>query len=160
MSAIFNNTANSMLIKQGGSGKLVASVYLYDPNGSGVPFTAPVVSIDELVHKQRQQLDCTLDGTVHILTAQGGAASCTITLLDRLPSGCPGNTLEVQSALKEYQNRRNKPGSRIEVSITSSDMQDDICVFTGVLTSCSATARLEKDTAYVIARYTMIGTWS
>lgn len=161
MSAIFSNTASSKIIKSSTTGNLVASIHLSENGGDNLElFTAPVISIDELSHRRRQQLDCTLDGTVHVLTANGGVAACSLTCLDRLPNNC-SNSSETQSALRVYQELRNKPGARIEVMIHAADVAGSpLAHFIGVLNSCTATVRMEKDTAYVIAKYSMMGTWS
>ena len=117
----------------------------------------PVLEIENLAHTIRQQADCALDGTVHILSAAGGIATCRLSLLDCIGS-CQGSE-NIDSALEEYRKIKDSPGeAKISVVIQSPE-GDALAVFEGYVSGCTTRVGLAKDAPYVIVHITMTGVW-
>lgn len=117
----------------------------------------PVLEISDLSHVIRQQADCALDGTVHILSAAGGVATCSVSLLDCIGS-CGGST-SADSALKEYSKIKDNPGETKISVVIQSPTGAALATFEGYASSCKARAGIQKDSPYVIVSITMTGVW-
>ena len=123
----------------------------------------PLIAISELSHQSRQQVDCALDGTIHVLSAAGGLATCQMTFMDRLTvCSAPGvrNTIngDDRSALRTYKKlTEDLKGSHIEVAILAENGTDNLAKFVGVVKSCTVTAQNKGGIDTLLVTYIMQG---
>ena len=159
---IFSSDQLTGLIK--GHNAVLAGISITHKNGARQSLTLPVISLPEMSHTLRQQLDCTLDGTVHIMSANGGIAQCSITCLDRLNLSCrQGGAKTMASALEEYRKiRKYGVNSTIRVTLYKAGNYNRLLTFAGVLNSCNvAVDRGSSDNSslFVLVTYKMTGVW-
>lgn len=111
----------------------------------------PVIEVSDLSENQRAQIDQTLDGKVHILTAGPGIASVGISLLDNLPK-C--NDTQLQSAIDRY-----KSTFRIKPEVSVSILRDSAPVMTldGVVMAFSANVTTREGLSLIVVTLKIVG---
>lgn len=111
----------------------------------------PVIEVSDLSENQRAQIDQTLDGKVHILTAGPGIASVSISLLDNLPK-C--NSEELQSVIDTYKDTfRTKP----EVSVSILRDTKPVMTLDGVVMAFSANVTSREGLSLIVVTLKIVG---
>jgi hypothetical protein len=111
----------------------------------------PVIEVSDLSENQRAQIDQTLDGKVHILTAGPGIASVSISLLDNLPE-C--TSTELQSVIAAYKDTfRTKP----EVSVSILRGKDSVMTLDGVVMAFSANVTSREGLSLIVVTLKIVG---
>lgn len=161
---IFNQISSALIGADSAQRTVLASIRVATNGGDvGDNNLLPLVSISELSHQNRQQVDCALDGTVHVLSAAGGLATCQMTFMDRLTvCNTPGvrNTTNSsdRSALRTYRKlTEDLKGSHIEVAILAENGRDNLAKFVGVVKSCTVTAQTKGGIDTLLVTYIMQG---
>ena len=156
MSEIFNRAETGIIKLSGEKTPRLASISV-----AGASAKLPIVSLDEMSHHSRQQLDCSLDGTIHLLAASGGLGICNITFMDRIQRDCSKRTDKSLSALHKYGKlRKNLSGSPVVVRIHGNDGNSTLAKFTGIVKSCTASAQRKQGIDVLLVTYSMQGVMS
>ena len=156
---LFSSTATAVQSTETESPKL-AEISITTASGGTDVFTLPVISISEFSHHSRQQIDSSLDGTVHVLSAYGGLGTCHITFMDRVQD-CRGGKSFYKSALAEYGNLRTSPDkNRVVVKLLDADGATPVATFTGVVKTCTATATTRGGIDAMLVTYVLQGVMS
>ena len=158
MSKIFNTPETRMITIPGSKLPRLASISVSTSGGGSSSAKLPIIGINEFSHHNRQQLDSTLDGTVHVLAACGGLGVCSITFMDRIQD-CSGNkTNKNLSALHRYDKlRKAMAGANVTVRIHGNDGRSTLAKFTGIIKSCVATAERKQGMDVLLVTYSMQG---
>lgn len=160
MSTIFNRSEAGLIKLPGDSIPRLASISV-SSDGKTASAKLPLISIDEMSHHNRQQLDCSLDGTIHVLAAVGGLGVCNVTFMDRIQKDCDDRTDSSLSALHQYSKLRNKlAGAHVTVRIHGNDGKSTLAKFTGIIKSCTATAQRKQGVDVLLVSYSMQGVMS
>lgn len=145
-----------------GSGTVIAKISISGEKTGTDLLKLPVLRISESVHTARLQLDNTLDGTIHVLGAAGGIASCTMVCLDRITKSCKTSQGgELASALKTYASLRKAGVNKtIEVELTPADGGNKpLFTFKGIVNRCHISVESAERAPYVLVTYEMTGIW-
>lgn len=158
MGKIFDKPASVYITDTVKSAK-VAEISVSSADGTISTANLPIVSIGEMSHHSRQQLDCSLDGTLHVLSAAGGLGACTITFMDRLMKcGDGGVNADSLSALHQYSKlRKNLKGAQVKIRIFKAGSSSKLATFEGVVKSCTATASNRQGIDILLVTYSLIG---
>jgi hypothetical protein len=154
---IFNNSVSS-LYSDGSTDRLLVASVTINIGGKAVTDTLPVLAISEMSHQNRQQIDSSLDGTVHVLSAAGGLGTCQITFMDRLKNCESKPDATAISALHQYSAyRKSLSGSNVVVKLLGADGKTSLAKFTGVIKTCTATAHNKGGVDTLLVTYIMQG---
>lgn len=154
--ALFNGSGSGYINLPGDKKAKLADISVSSGGGTKTA-KLPIVAISEMSHHNRQQLDCSLDGTIHILAAAGGLGVCQITFMDRV-QGCKGTSESSLSALHQYDRLRKKlSGAQVKVRILDADGSSAIATFKGVVKSCTASASNKQGIDVLLVTYSMQG---
>lgn len=156
MSSVFSESTSAFVKLPGEKNRpLVAQIGVRSGDGFKTA-KLPIVAISEMSHHNRQQLDCSLDGTIHVLSAAGGLGVCQITFMDRIKN-CSGGDSSL-SALHSYSKlRKELKGADVNVSILDADGTRTLAVFTGIIKSCTASAQNRQGIDVLLVTYSMQG---
>ena len=155
MSNLFNNSVTALYKGDEKDRTKLAEISVKSSGGTKTD-KLPVIAISELSHQNRQQIDSSLDGTVHVLSAAGGLGTCQITFMDRIKN-CDGDDKSL-SALHQYGKLRKKlSGSSVTVKLLGADGKTALATFTGVVKTCTATAHNKNGVDTLLVTYIMQG---
>ena len=156
MSTIFGESSSSLIRTPGDDRAKLAVISVHGAGGASTA-KLPLISINEMSHHNRQQLDCSLDGTIHVLAAAGGLGICTMTFMDRV-SNCAGGSERSLSALHQYGKMRKKmAGANVTVRILGSNGSTTLATFKGIVKSCTASAQHRQGMDVLLVTYSMHG---
>ena len=160
MSKVFSAPGSIYLKADEEDCPLVADIVLNGAgSGAGASSTSlPLIAITDLSDRGRFQLDCTLDGALHLFAAAGGLTTCQLTFMDRI-STCGHASLG--SPVSVYQAVKENPGkTTIRVNIYGADGESALATVTGVVVSCTVKTSTAQGLDVMLVTYTIVGAMS
>lgn len=164
MSKIFNS-AKSLLLPTADKVPLIADIMLIGVGNetSAKSCSLPLLSITKLEDRGRFQVDCTLDGNLHVLAASGGVATCQLVFMERLEL-CDknGKASAAESALSIYKSiKKNVGKAAVKVNVYGHNGEDVIASVTGIVAACDArSVDSQIGGTTLITSYTIVGVFN